>query len=85
MIIIHTMPNGENSKLRISSFIPQTQHLQANFMTDTIRTFMHIMHYRDNTDSGVFIFNQHAKLTTETLIDIFLYTLLHKDKLYNVN
>ena len=33
--------SGDNTKLRIFSFIPQRQHIQPNFMTDSIRTFIH--------------------------------------------
>ena len=33
--------SGDNTKLRIFSFVPQRQHIQPNFMTDSIRTFIH--------------------------------------------
>ena len=50
----------------------------------TITIFMHIVHYRHNKEFGVFTFKQRTILTTETLVDIFLHTLLHEDELYNV-
>ena len=37
---IYSKHNGDNTKLRIFSFIPQ-QHIQPNFMNDSIRTFIH--------------------------------------------
>ena len=33
--------SGDNAKLRILSFIPQRKRIQPNFMTDSIRTFIH--------------------------------------------
>ena len=35
----YTMHNGDNTKLRIFSFISQIQRIQPNFMTYAIRTF----------------------------------------------
>ena len=32
--------SGDDTKLRIFSFIAQRQHVQPNFMTDNIRTFI---------------------------------------------
>ena len=32
--------NGDDTKLRIFSFIGQRQRVQPNFMTDNIRTFI---------------------------------------------
>ena len=45
---------------------------------------MHTMRYEDNAESRVFTFKLHSKLTTETLIEIFLHLLPHEDNLYNV-
>ena len=42
------------------------------------------MRYEDNAESRVFTFKLHSKLTTETLIEIFLHLLPHEDNLYNV-
>ena len=36
--------SGGNEKLRIFSFITQRQRIQPNFMTDSIRTFIHTKH-----------------------------------------
>ena len=38
---MYTIRNGDNTKLRIFSFIPQRQRKQPNFMNDSIRTFIH--------------------------------------------
>ena len=32
--------NGDNTKLRIFSFIPQQQRIQLSFMNDSMRTFI---------------------------------------------
>ena len=38
---MYTIRNGDNTKLRIFSFIPQRQRKQPNFMNDSIATFIH--------------------------------------------
>ena len=38
---MYTKHNGDNAKLIIFSFIPQLQRIQPNFMTDSIKTFIH--------------------------------------------
>ena len=38
---IHTKYNGNNTKVRTFSLIPQQQRIQLKFLTDSMRSFIH--------------------------------------------
>ena len=69
-----TKHNGDNAKLIISSFTPQRQRIKANFMSDSIRNFIHdtyqtTKHTHTHTqpeqpNSAVFIF-KHCKILVD--------------------
>ena len=48
---MYTKHNEDNAQLRIFSFIPQRQRIQANFMNDSIRIFIHTKQLNTHTHS----------------------------------
>ena len=77
---MYSKHNGDNTKLKIFSSMPQQQRIQPNFMNDSIRTFIHTKQLNTRT-------TRTTKTTMSTWISLEtkIYALLRQRKFCSIH